>query len=289
MQGGDLEGTVGTAIRALTAVSDLSNISAVPSIANGNSKSHAVGLGQMNLAGFLASESILYGSPESVEFTSVYFAAVTYSAIRASMEIARETGVKFDGFENSTYATGAYFNKYTDKNWEPTIPAVNDLFFKYEICLPTKDDWQALQDDVDKYGMYNAYLQAVPPTGSISYINHATASIHPITAKVEIRKEGKIGRVYYPAYGMTNDNLEYYVDAYEVGYEKLIDVYAAATEHVDQGLSCTLFFSDTATTRDLTKARGYAWRKGIKSLYYVRLRQQVLAGVDMAECVSCAL
>ena len=64
---------------------------------------------------------------------------------------------------------------------------------------------------------------------------------------------------------MTNDNLEYYQDAYEIGYEKIIDTYAAATQHVDQGLSLTLFFKDTATTRDINKAQIYAWRKGIKT------------------------
>lgn len=289
MENGNIYRTVTTAIRALTAVSDLSDIQAVPSVAHGNDKSHAVGLGQMNLAGFLASEKIMYGSPESIEFTSVYFAAVAYAAISASADIAKETGVKFDGFEKSTYASGDYFEKYLDQDWAPTLPAVQALFKKYHMALPTHDNWYSLMEFVQEYGMYNAYLQAVPPTGSISYINHATASIHPITAKVEIRKEGKIGRVYYPAYGMTNENTEFYVDAYEVGPEALIDVYAAATEHVDQGLSCTLFFSDTATTRDLTKARNYAWKKGIKTLYYVRIRQQVLAGVNMAECVSCAL
>ena len=43
--------------------------------------------------------------------------------------------------------------------------------------------WAQLRDDVMRYGIYNQNLQAVPPTGSISYINHATSSIHPIVAK----------------------------------------------------------------------------------------------------------
>ena len=63
-----------------------------------------------------------------------------------------------------------------------------------------------------------------------------------------------MGRVYYPAPYLNNDNLEYFDDAYEVGYKKIIDTYAAATQHVDQGLSLTLFFKDTATTRDVNKA-----------------------------------
>ena len=62
-----------------------------------------------------------------------------------------------------------------------------------------------------------------------------------------------------------------------------------AFQHVDQGLSLTLFFADTATTRDLNKAQIYAWRKGIKTLYYIRIRQQALEGTEVQGCVSCML
>ncbi len=61
---------------------------------------------------------------------------------------------------------------------------------------------------------------------------------------------------------MTNDNLEYYQDAYEIGPEKIIDTYAAATQHVDQGLSLTLFFRDTATTRDINRAPDLCLEEG---------------------------
>jgi ribonucleoside-diphosphate reductase alpha chain len=88
---------------------------------------------------------------------------------------------------------------------------------------------------------------------------------------------------------MTAENIEYFKDAYEIGYEKIIDVYAAATQHVDQGLSLTLFFKDTVTTRDINKAQIYAWRKGIKTVYYIRLRQLALEGTEVDQCVSCQL
>ncbi|UDL15949.1 ribonucleotide reductase [Microbacterium phage Pumpernickel] len=289
MYGGNLDLTVNSAIRALTAVSDLSNVECVPSVAKGNSESHAIGLGQMNLHGFLASEGIYYGSEESIDFVSAYFAAVAYSAVKASNEIATETGIKFAGFENSKYASGEYFAKYMQQSWGPKTKVASDLFAKYGIKLPTREDWTRLAALVKTYGMYNAYLQAIPPTGSISYINNSTSSIHPIVAQVESRKEGKIGRVYVAAFGLTNENREYYQDAYEIGAKKLIDVYAAATEHVDQGLSCTLFFTDEATTKTINMAQGYAWSKGIKTLYYIRLRQTVLSGADVEGCVSCAL
>lgn len=289
MDSADFGKTIETSIRALTAVSDMSHISSVPSVEKGNDASHAIGLGQMNLHGYLARERIFYGSEEGVDFTNIYFYTVTYHAIRASNRLAVERGQSFKGFENSKYASGDYFDKYTDREWLPATEKVKELFEKAGIAIPTQEDWKALRQDVMASGLYNQNLQAVPPTGSISYINHSTSSIHPIVSKIEIRKEGKIGRVYYPASYLSNDNLEYYQDAYEIGPEKIIDTYAAATQHVDQGLSLTLFFRDTATTRDINRAQIYAWKKGIKTIYYIRLRQMALEGTQVQGCVSCTL
>ncbi|APF41651.1 ribonucleotide-diphosphate reductase subunit alpha [Neomicrococcus aestuarii] len=287
MDSPDFGQSIETAIRALTAVSDMSYINSVPSIAEGNAKSHAIGLGQMNLHGYLAREHVYYGSEEGIDFTNIYFYTVLFHALRASNAIAIERGEVFGGFENSTYASGEFFEKYVTQEWAPQTDRVKELFAN--VTIPTQEDWRALKESVMKHGIYNQNLQAVPPTGSISYINNSTSSIHPVAAKIEIRKEGKIGRVYYPAPYLTNENLDYYQDAYEIGYEKIIDTYAAATQHIDQGLSLTLFFKDTATTRDINKAQIYAWRKGIKTLYYIRLRQLALEGTEVEGCVSCML
>lgn len=289
MDSPDFGRTVEVAVRALTAVSDMSHIRSVPSIEAGNAASHAIGLGQMNLHGYLAREGIAYGSPEGLDFTNLYFYTVTWHALHTSMRLARERGERFDGFAQSRYASGEYFEKYLTQTWTPKTARVAELFARAGITLPTPEMWRALRDDVMRHGLYNRNLQAVPPTGSISYINHATSSIHPIVSKIEIRKEGKIGRVYYPAPFMTNENLALYQDAYEIGPEKIIDTYAEATRHVDQGLSLTLFFPDSATTRDINRAQIYAWKKGIKTLYYIRLRQLALEGTEIEGCVSCAL
>ncbi len=289
MDSADFGLTVETAIRGLTAVSDMSHIRSVPSVESGNAASHAIGLGQMNLHGYLAREGIAYGSPEGLDFTNLYFYTVTWHALHTSMKLARERHQRFAGFADSRYASGAYFRQYLENDWQPKTEKVRTLFAKAGITLPTREMWQQLREDVMQHGIYNQNLQAVPPTGSISYINHATSSIHPIVSKIEIRKEGKTGRVYYPAPFMTNDNLALYQDAYEIGPEKIIDTYAEATKHVDQGLSLTLFFPDTATTRDINKAQIYAWKKGIKTLYYIRLRQLALEGTEIEGCVSCAL
>ncbi len=289
MDSPDFGRTVETAVRGLSAVSEMSHIRSVPSVEAGNAASHAIGLGQMNLHGYLAREGIAYGSPEGLDFTNLYFYTITWHALNTSMMLAREKGQRFAGFEQSRYASGEYFNLYLSGDWQPKTEKVRALFARAGVRLPTRAMWQQLRDDVMRYGIYNQNLQAVPPTGSISYINHATSSIHPIVSKIEIRKEGKTGRVYYPAPFMTNENLDLYQDAYEIGPEKIIDTYAEATKHVDQGLSLTLFFPDTATTRDINKAQIYAWKKGIKTLYYIRLRQLALEGTETEGCVSCAL
>ena len=290
-----LAGTVETAIRALTSVSEHTRIDAVPSIRRANDEGHAIGLGQMNLHGFLAREGIQYGSEEALDFTDMYFMTVAYHAYRASHTLAVEHGTAFRGFADSAYAKpageGNYFDKYTDgrRSLAPRTELARALFERFGVAIPTEADWAELRDDILRDGIYNQNLQAVPPTGSISYINHSTSSIHPIASKIEIRKEGKLGRVYYPAAYMTNENLEYYKDAFEIGWKAIVDTYAEATQHVDQGLSLTLFFPDTATTRDLNKAQIYAWRKGIKTLYYIRIRQQALEGTEVQGCVSCTL
>lgn len=279
--------SIETSVRALTAVSEMSNINCVPSVRRGNDESHAIGLGAMNLHGYLARERIMYGSEEGLDFTNMYFYTVAYHAVRASNRIAIEKGRTFVGFEKSKYASGEYFEKYLTKEWKPRTARVTELF--KGIHIPTQQDWAELAESVREHGMFNAYLQAVPPTGSISYINNSTSSIHPIVDKVEPRKEGKTGLVYVPAPFMTDDNLAFYKDAYQLGWKAVIDTYAEATQHVDQGLSLTLFFNESATTREINQAQIYAWKKGIKTIYYIRVRKGAVEGTEIQGCVSCSL
>jgi ribonucleoside-diphosphate reductase alpha chain len=289
MESPDFGKTIEVAVRSLTAVSELSFIDSVMSVAEGNKKSRAIGLGQMNLHGYFGKEGMHYGDEESIDFTNMYFYTVLYYALVASNKLAVETGQPFDNFKKSGYADGTFFVKYLAQEWKPKTNKVAKLFADASITIPTQDDWKYLANSIMAFGLYNQNLQAVPPTGSISYINNSTSSIHPIASQIEIRKEGKLGRVYYPAPFLTNDNRKYFEDAYEIGPEKIIDVYAAATQHVDQGLSLTLFFKDTATTRDVNRAQIYAWKKGIKTIYYIRIRQDALDGTEMEGCVSCQL
>ena len=291
----DFSKSIEIAMRSLSSVSDMSNIEAVPSVENGNKSTHAVGLGQMNLHGFLAREHIHYDSPEAVDFANLYAYAVNYESIVASNKIAIERGEVFDGFEKSKYADGTYFDKYIEKDWSvPETSKVAELFKKSTIHIPTPQDWKNLRKKVMEYGLYNGYRQAYAPNGSTSYIFDCTSSIHPIVSPIEIRKEGKLGRVYYPAPYLSDETLPYYKDAYRIGYKPIIDVYAAMTQHADQGLSLTLFWNDTVTTRDMNKAYIYAFSKGIKTIYYGRIKQESLSGTQVegtaaGYCESCMI
>ncbi len=107
----DFGKTIETSIRALTAVSDMSHISSVPSVEKGNDDSHAIGLGQMNLHGYLARERIHYGSDEGVDFTNIYFYTVTYHAMRASNRSGRRTRCELQGLRELEICLGRIFRQ----------------------------------------------------------------------------------------------------------------------------------------------------------------------------------
>lgn len=272
----EFEHSVDVAYRFLTNVSEEAELDSVPSVDRGNRGSRAIGLGQMNLHGFFIEQGIDYDSEEAREFWRSYMSDITYSVISASLRKAQEEGETFEGFEGSHWQTGEQIQKILDFGTSS----------RFGI---SEEEWKVLKTKVGIDGLYNRNLQAIPPTGSISYINNSTASIHPVTSKIEIRKEGKTGRIYYPAYGMNSDNHKRVKTAYEYGPNAVIDMYAISAPFVDQGQSMTLFFRDTATTRDINRAQIRAWTKGVKSIYYIRLLQEALAGTEVEGCVSCAL
>lgn len=288
--------------RALTFVTDKSDIDVVPSIQHGNRLAHTIGLGAMGLHAYLAKNQIEYGSPEALEFTSVYFMLLNYWTLVASNKIAKERKVTFDNFENSKYADGSYFDTYLNQEFAPKNARVKELFDG--IFIPTKSDWTSLKENVMKYGLYHQNRLAVAPNGSISYINDTTASLHPIINRIEERQERKIGKIYYPAPYLSNETLPYYKSAYDTDMRKVIDTYAAAQQHVDQGMSLTLFMrstipaglyewkngrTDKMTTRDLSILRNYAHYKGVKSIYYVRTFTDDASEVGANECESCSI
>lgn len=300
MHSPDFGHSVRVMTRALTYITDHSNIVAVPTVAHGNKLSHSIGLGAMGLHTFLAVNHMHYGSKEALDFVSTYFMLLNYWTLVESNNIAKERHESFHNFEKSKYADGTYFDKYIDHSFAPKTAKVQALF--KDIFVPATADWAALRDNIQKYGLYHQNRLAVAPTGSISYINDTSASLHPITRLVEERTEKKNGKLYFPAPHLSNDTMPYYTSAYDTDMRKVIDTYAAAQQHVDQGMSLTLFLRSTMpeglydwkhepeqTTRDLSILRNYAYYKGIKSLYYVRTFTDNSQEIGSNDCESCII
>lgn len=283
---GDL---VSDSVQALNRVARSSDLDCAPSIEKGNKANRAIGLGAMNLHGFLATNHIYYDSPEAVEFTGIFFYTIAYHAFKESNKLAETYGA-FKGFKDSSYASGDYFKKFIDEDVSPKTDKIKEIVAKYKLVIPTKEDWEELITKIKKTGIANANLLAVAPTGSISYLSSCTPSLQPVVAPVETRKEADLGRIYVPAYKINKDNYEYYEKgAYEVGPNAIIDITAAAQKYVDQSISLTLFVEDNATTRDLNKAYIYAFKKRCNSIYYVRVREKVLAGSENLTADECLI
>lgn len=276
----DIENTVRHSIKALTKVSDKTDIKNAPAVKKANNEMHSVGLGALNLHGFLAQNGIPYESKDAIEFVDAFFRTVNYWSIMESTDIAKERGETFKGFEGSDYQTGKYFERY-DEDFEIKSDKVKASFTN--ISIPNKEDWKQLANKVKQDGMYHSYLSAIAPTGSISYVQSATASVMPITDKVEERTYGN-SKTYYPMPGLSSKTWFLYKEAYEMDMFKIVDLIATIQKHVHQGISFTLFVKDSIDTRELSKIYLYAHHKGIKTIYYTRQKDY-----SQAECLSCSV
>lgn len=281
MEHGKVKESVYEGIEALTAVSDMTSIANAPGVRKANDEMHSVGLGAMNLNGFLAKNKIAYDGEDAKDFASTFFMMLNFYSLEKSMEIARDRGETFRDFTKSEYANGNYFTRYIETDYRPTSEKVQKLFAGMDI--PSPEDWAALKVKVQEHGLYHAYRLAIAPTQSISYIQNATSSVMPIVEHIETRTYAN-STTYYPMPYLAKDNYFYYKSAYQMDQFKVIDVIAAIQQHVDQGISTVLHVNSNVTTRELARYYLYAAHKGLKSLYYTRTNH-----LSVEECVSCSV
>ncbi|WP_444876404.1 class 1b ribonucleoside-diphosphate reductase subunit alpha [Bacillus atrophaeus] len=281
MNNKSIEKAVKLAVDSLTHVSETTDIRNAPAVSRANKAMKSIGLGAMNLHGYLAQNGIAYESEEARDFANVFFALVNYWSLVRSMEIAKETGSTYEGYEGSTYASGEYFRKYVQQDFAPKTDKVAELFEGIEI--PKWTQWLSLSQDIRKYGLYHSYRLCIAPTGSISYVQSATASVMPIMERIEERTYGN-SKTYYPMPGLSPQNWFFYKEAYDMDMFKVVDMIATIQQHVDQGISFTLFLKDTMTTRDLSRIDLYAHHRGVKTIYYARTKDTGQEG-----CLSCVV
>lgn len=266
---------------ALTAVSDMTNVANAPGVSKANRELHSVGLGAMNLHGYLAKNKVAYDSEEAKDFARTFFMMMNYYSLEKSMEMARERGATFAGFERSDYADGTYFERYAFTDYRPMTDKVKRLF--EGIPIPGPVEWQRLKKEVAQYGLYHAYRLAIAPTQSISYVQNATSSVMPIVQPIETRTYAN-ATTYYPMPYLSANNFFYYKSAYQMDPFKVIDLIAEIQAHIDQGVSTILHVNSDISTRQLARYYIYAAKKGLKSLYYTRTNH-----LSVEECMSCSV
>ncbi|MGR5954193.1 class 1b ribonucleoside-diphosphate reductase subunit alpha [Bacillus paranthracis] len=280
MDNKEIKEAVKVAVDALTAVTRKTSIDEVPTVKKANDAFRSIGLGVMNLHGYLAKNFISYESREAKDFANVFFAMMRFYALERSMELAEEYS-PFKHFEKSEYAKGTALTRYIEKSHAPKTDKVAKLF--EGIYIPTQEDWERLNEQIMEHGIYSAYLLAIAPTGSISYVQNATPSVMPITEKIETRKYGD-STTHYPMPFLDSRTWWFYKEAYQMDMMKLIDLMAVIQLHVDQSISTTLFVDDSTTDGQLARHYIYAHKKRLKTLYYTRTKVS-----SQDECLSCTV
>ncbi len=270
--------TVFAAMDVMNSVSEKTDITYVPGISKANRLNRSVGFGIMNHHGFIAENFIAFGSPEDIELCDVFFNLVNYYSLEHSCLKAKETGRRFDQFEQSKYADGSYFEGRGAIY--PQSEKVKEIFA--DIYIPSDEDWANLKSDVMEHGLYNSHRLAIAPNGSISYVMSATPSVTPIKQLVEERTYGN-SKTYFPMPALDKASFMYET-AYKIDKFKVIDTIATIQKHVDQGISFELCITSDVNTRELCRYYLYAQHKGIKTLYYTRTQK-----LKVEECESCAV
>ncbi|UQV27216.1 class 1b ribonucleoside-diphosphate reductase subunit alpha [Candidatus Phytoplasma asiaticum] len=274
----NIKETVFLAMELMNSVSIKSNIHYVPGVCKANRLNRSVGFGMMGHHSFLVENMIEFGSEENLELIDVFFNAVNYYSLLHSNLKAKKTGQKFFNFEQSTYASGEYFENR--QAIIPKLPKIKKIF--EDIELPNNEDWDELRKNIIKYGLWNSHRLAIAPNGSIGYVMSTTSSLTPIKQLVEERTYGN-SKTYFPAPYLSDFSFMYQT-AYQIDKFKLINVIAVAQKHIDQGISLELCINSDMNTRELQKIYLYAHYKGIKTLYYTRTRK-----LKLSECEACSI
>lgn len=252
----EIEKVIPIAIRMLDNVIDL-NFYPNRKVKATNIKTRAIGLGVMGEAEYLASNFIKWGSNEHLEAIDIIMECISFNAIKASSNLAKEKGV-YKEFKGSKWSKGIF-----------PIDTAN-INAKNLLNRSLIYDWDSLRKEVIDNGMRNGYLMAIAPTSSISILTGTTQTIEPIYRK-RWYEENMSGLIPVIVPNLTLDTFNYYVSAYDLDQLDLIKAGAVRQKWIDQGQSLNIFMDiSKASGRYLNDIYMMAWELGIKSTYYLR-------------------
>ena len=249
---------VATVVRALDNVINL-NFYPIPYAELTNQRYRSIGLGISGYHHALAKRRIKWESEEHLQFMDKVFETINRAAILASSNLAKEKG-NYQFFEGSDWQTGAYFDKRG-----------------YDSA-----EWQDVRKTVASQGMRNAYLLAVAPTSSTSIIAGTTAGLDPIMKRffLEEKKGSMLPRV---APELSDETYWMYKSAYLINQKWSVLASGVRQRHIDQAQSMNLYITNDFTMRQILDLYLLAWKKGVKTIYYVRSKS-----LEVEECESCS-
>lgn len=288
-----LEKTIRTAMRMLDNVIDL-NYYAVEAARYSNLQHRPVGLGQMGFQDVLHQLNIPYDSKEAVEFADKSSELISYYAIDASINLAKERG-QYSSYEGSLWSQGILPIDSIDLLRQQRGAEYLDQDTNCSL------DWSSIRQKLKTHGMRNSNVMAIAPTATIANICNVSASIEPsysnlyvksnlsgeftiINAQLiqKLKEEGIWDQVmvndfkYYE--GMISkiaripDSIKkLYKTAFEIDPEWLIDCASRRQKWYDQSQSLNLYIAKPSGKK-IDKVYRYAWIKGLKTTYYCRTR-----------------
>ncbi|HSX04134.1 MAG TPA: ribonucleoside-diphosphate reductase subunit alpha [Rhabdochlamydiaceae bacterium] len=281
--------TMRTAVRMLDNVIDI-NYYPTPEARNANLRHRPIGLGLMGFQDALYLMNISYASHEAVKFADVSMEMISYYAILASSELAKERG---------TYSS--YKGSKWDKGYLPidTLELLEKERGFLDVDRSMTMDWAPVRQSIKKYGMRNSNTMAIAPTATISNISGVTQSIEPTYRHLYV-KSNLSGEFTNPNIYLVNklkelglwdeqmlDDLKYFdgviseieripdevkrifLTAFEIDPEWIIECGSRRQKWIDMGESLNLYLS-APSGKKLHQMYLMAWNKGLKTTYYLR-------------------
>ena len=293
-QGLDLEKlqrTITTAVRMLDNVIDV-NYYSVPQARTSNLRHRPVGLGLMGFQDALYRQHIAYASREAVEFADRSMEAISYYAIKSSSELARERGA-YQSFAGSLWSQGVL----PIDSLKHLVNVRGDSYI--EVDTSETMAWDELRETVKTTGMRNSNVMAIAPTATIANITGVSQSIEPTYQNLyvksnlsgeftvvnpylieDLKERGLWDAVmvndlkYYEGSvrnisRMPDDLKSVYATAFEVEPRWIVDAASRRQKWIDQAQSLNLYI-DNASGKKLDQTYRMAWRRGLKTTYYLR-------------------
>ena len=285
-----LSDTIRVAVRALDNVIDI-NFYPTKEAKNSNIKHRPVGLGLMGFQDALFKLRIPFDSEEAIKFSDSSMEMVSYGAIMASSELAKERG-KYESYQGSKWDRGIFpIDTVNLLEQERGVPV--------EVSRDSMLDWNSVREHVRQYGMRNSNVMAIAPTATISNLSGCFPCIEPIYKNIYVKSnmagEFTIINKYLvedlKIEGLWNkdmiDKLKYYdgnlkliaevpdnlkdlyKEAFEIDPEFAIKLGAARAKWIDQSQSFNVFMQGVSGKK-LSDIYIKAWKSGLKTTYYLR-------------------